>query len=405
MNQADQLQIAAAFPVAFQDLFRPARYKAFYGGRGKGVSWAFARALLIKAVEAPLRILCTRELQNSIKDSVHRLLSDQIILLGLRDMYTVTQSEIRSAMESTFIFEGLRYNVEEIRSMEGIDICWVEQAEKMSDTSWKILAPTIRKPGSEIWVSWNPDQESDPTHQRLIVNTPPDTILRKVSYRDNPWFPEELQKEMEYDRRVDPEAAAWVWDGEFNKKNNAAVMHGKWRVDVFDTPTDADGPYQGADWGFSQDPTVLTRSWIKGKKLLIEYESYAVGCEIEDTPDLFDRIPMARNYKIRADSARPETVSHVKKKGFRIEGVEKWKGSVEDGVAFLRSFEEIIIHERCVHTAQEARLYSHKVDRLTQDVQPEIVDKHNHCWDSIRYGLAPLIRISKSKGRPSVRSL
>jgi phage terminase large subunit len=210
---------------------------------------------------------------------------------------------------------------------------------------------------------------------------------------------------MEYDRRVDPESAAHVWDGEFSVRNAAAVFHGKWIIDSFETPTDAAGPYQGADWGFSQDPTVLTRSWIKDKKLFIEYEAYKVGCEIEDTPELFDRIPMARNYRIYGDVARPETISHVKNKGFRIEGAEKWKGSVEDGIAFIRSFEKIIIHPRCKHTAYEARMYSHKVDRLTGDPLPDIEDKHNHCWDSVRYGLFKLIRISKGKGKPSIRSL
>lgn len=401
-----ELSLHAEFPVKFQPLFIPKRYKVFYGGRGSAKSWQFARALLLTGAERKLRILCARELQISIKDSVHHLLETQIEKLGLSEIYDVNDTEITCKLTGTvFIFKGLRYNISSIKSFEDIDIVWVEEAQSVSAESWRELIPTIRNPGSEIWVSFNPNLPTDPTWKRFVESPPDDCIVVRVSFEDNPWFPEELRKEMEYDRRVDPDAAAHVWDGEFNVRNLASVFAGKWMIDVFETPTDAHGPYQGADWGFSQDPTVLTRSWIKDRKLFIEYEAYAVGCEIDNIPDLFDRVPMSRNYKIYADSARPETISHVGKRGFRIEPADKWKGSVEDGVTYLRSFEKIIIHQRCRHTAFEARWYSHKVDKLTGDPLPEIEDKHNHCWDSIRYAHDKLIRLSKSKGRPSVRSL
>lgn len=400
------------FPVAYQPLFRPARYKVFYGGRGKAASWSFARALLTLGTQRTLRILCTRELQKSIKDSVHRLLQDQIAAMGLEWAYETTNTEIRCLLTGTlFIFKGLRYNVNEIKSLEGIDIVWVEEAEKCSEQSWKVLVPTIRKTGSEIWVTFNPDQPTDPTWKRFCVNPPQGAIVVRCSYRDNPWFPEELRKEMEYDRRVDPDSAAHVWDGEFAVRNNASVLHGKWRVDAFNTPSgpDVSGPYHGADWGFSQDPTVLVRCWVATRPkrtLYIEHEAYAVGCELDDLPDLFDqKVPLCRNYRIYGDNSRPETISHLAKKGFKIEGAEKWKGSVEDGIAFVRSFEEIVIHDRCRHTAYEARMYSHKVDRLTGDPLPEIEDKHNHCWDAVRYALFKMIRTSKSTGTPSVRTL
>lgn len=408
--QAEGIRIEAEFPRVFQPLWRPARYKVFWGGRGKAASWSFARALLIMAAEHPLRILCTRELQRSIKDSVHRLLVDQIELLGLGWAYEVTNTEIRCRVTGAiFIFKGLRYNIGEIKSMEGIDIVWVEEAEKCSDGSWRVLIPTIRKAGSELWITFNPDQPTDPTWKRFCVNPPEGAIVIRCSWRDNPWFPEELRKEMAYDRRVDPEAAAHVWDGEFSIRNTAAVLAGKWRIDVWDGLSDVSGPYHGMDFGFSQDPTVLIKCWVRTRPkrtLYIEREAYKVGCETDDLPELFDKqVPLARNFRIYADSARPETISYLAKRHWKVEPAEKWKGSVEDGVTFLRSFEEIVIHERCRHTIFEAKHYSHKLDKLTSDPLPEIEDKHNNCWDAVRYALFKLIRTSKSTGTPSVRTL
>jgi len=398
--------LQAAFPVAFEGLFRSARNKVYYGGRGSAKSRSFARALLTIAINRSIRVLCTRELQNSIKDSVHRLLQDEIERLGYTAFFDVTENEIRSHTGSLFIFKGLRYNTSAIRSLEGIDICWVEEAEKVSDDSWKALIPTIRNPGSEIWVSFNPDEETDPTYQRFVANPREDSIVVKVNYNDNPFFPIELRREMEFDRRVDPEGAAHVWDGMFRKRSKAAIFNGKWRVDVFEMPPNASGPYYGGDWGFSQDPTVLIKMFIVERKLYIEHEAYGVGVELDDTPTLFDKVPGARESKIIADSARPETISHVKNRGYsKIVGCAKWPGCVEDGITFLRSFEEIVIHERCKHVIQEAILYSYKLDKLTKEPTNDIVDKHNHCWDSVRYGLEKLIMASKNMGRPSIRTL
>jgi hypothetical protein len=153
------------------------------------------------------------------------------------------------------------------------------------------------------------------------------------------------------------------------------------------------GPYHGADWGFSNDPTTLVRCWIHDRKLWIEYECYEIGVDIDKLATLFDTIPGARNYVIRGDSARPETVSYMQQHGYpQMESVEKWSGSVEDGIAHLRQYEQIIIHPRCTHALEEARLYSYRVDRLSGDVLPDVVDRHNHIWDAVRYALAPLIR-------------
>lgn len=387
-------------PRAFRELFQPARYKVYYGGRGGGRSWAVARAMLLMGAQQQMRFLCAREFQRSIEDSVYRLLVDQIRILGLEWAYEIQQKTILGVNGTSFLFEGLRHNVTKIKSLEGIDVCWVEEAEKVSAESWDVLIPTIRKESSEIWITFNPDQETDPTYERFVKSPPPESIVRHTTWRDNPFFPEPLRKEKDYLWRVDPERAAHIWEGECRSHTDAQVLKHKWRVDAFEqTRKETDGvpwngPYFGADWGFAQDPTVLVRFWIspEQKRLYIENEAYGVGVDINDTPALFDQVPEARQYMIRADSARPETINHMRRAGFRIEGAPKWSGSVEDGVAWLRSFEEIIIHDRCRHAIDEARNWQYKVDRLTGDVLPQLEKGSDHIWDAVRYGAAPLIR-------------
>ena len=388
----DKIRLQIAEPLQF--LTQKARYKVAYGGRGSGKSWNVARTLLIMAGMRPIRILCARELQVSIRDSVHRLLADQIDTMGLDGFYQVKDKEIVGRNGSMFIFEGLRHNITKIKSMEGIDICWVEEAERVSESSWKVLVPTIRKSGSEIWVTFNPDDENDPTYKRFIKNPPPDSIVVKVNFDQNPWFTDELRKEMEYDFRVDPDSAAHIWGGECRKISDAQVLKGKWVIDAFEPRPEWSGPYFGADWGFSKDPTVLVKSYIHDRTLYVSEEAYGVGVEITETPALFDSVEGARKHTIRADSARPETISFMKRSGFNVIAAKKGPGSVEDGIQHLRGYEKIVIHPRCKYTSQEARLYSYKVDKLTGDILPILVDANNHCMDAIRYSLEPIMRPS-----------
>jgi len=297
-----------------------------------------------------------------------------------------------------FLFAGLHHNIASIKSTEGISKVWVEEAESVSELSWETLIPTIRKRGSEIWVSFNPREETDPTYKRFVTSPPPGAKVVEVGWQDNPWISPELLREKDYLYSVDPDAAAHVWGGETRHLSNAQVLHGKWVIEPFEPQDDWHGPYQGADWGFAVSATALVRCWIRGdldsleRELYIEHEAYGVGVDINDTPELFDSVPGARKYVTRADSARPETISHMQQHGYpRMEGVKKTPGSVEDGVAHLRGYTRIVIHPRCVHAAEEARLWSFKVDRLTGDVLPILVDKHNHVMDSLRYGLQPII--------------
>ncbi|ASN72980.1 putative terminase large subunit [uncultured Caudovirales phage] len=389
-----------SFAPKFKPLFQPKRYKTFHGGRGGAKSWAAARALVIMAASKKLRILCTREVQNSIKDSVHKLLKDQIEMLGLNPWFRITNESITSASGSEFLFKGLRFDPLGIKSTEGVDICWVEEAQSVSSDSWAILIPTIRKEGSEIWVTFNPGEESDPTYQRFIVTPPDDSITVEVNYYDNPYLPDTLRKEMEYCKRVDYEAYEHIWLGKPKSISDSVIFRNRYRVEAFpdDLWQQADRLFFGADFGFANDPSTLIRMFIIDTRLYIEYEVYGVGVELDEMPQFYDSIPEVRKWPVKGDNSRPETISYLARQGFAIDAAAKWKGSVEDGVTYLKGFEEIIIHERCKHTADEFRHYSYKVDKKTGDILPIIVDKFNHCIDAIRYGLDGYITSSDSLG-------
>jgi len=215
----------AQFPKKLKFLFKPARYKVTYGGRGSAKSWGYARALLLQGTQNPLRILCAREHQNSIKQSVHALLEDQIQLLGLGGFYEVLEHEIRGTNGTTIQFTGLaKQTVESIKSYEGVDIVWVEEAQTVSSKSWKILIPTIRKPNSEIWVSFNPDLDTDPTYERFVKKTPPNARVVKMNYTDNPWFPDVLNQERVHCKNTETEAEYKnIWEGDCKPAVEGAI--------------------------------------------------------------------------------------------------------------------------------------------------------------------------------------
>lgn len=216
----------ADFPAKLEFLFQPARYKVAHGGRGSGKSWGFARALLLQAASEPLRILCTREVQKSIKDSVHKLLSDQIQALGLGWFYTVLESEIRGKNGSEFTFAGLAsHTIESIKSYEGVDRVWIEEGQVVRKRSWDVLIPTIRKPGSEIWLTYNPELETDETHQRFSVNPPPDAVVVQVNYSDNPWFPAELESERAHSALTNTKDYEWIWEGKCKPAVAGAIYY------------------------------------------------------------------------------------------------------------------------------------------------------------------------------------
>ena len=676
-------------PPAFKGLSAQGkRYKVYYGGRGSGKSWAAAKTLLALGFARPLRILCAREFQRSISDSVHKLLTEQLNEMGLGGFYEVTRDAIRGVNGTEFIFKGLRANPQEIKSMEGVDICWVEEAQAVSAESWDILIPTIRKENSEIWITFNPLDETDPTFQRFVKNVPDNAIVRKVNYDENPYFPDVLRAEMEWLKKRDYESYLHVWEGEVRRISNALVFGGRFTVEDFETPGNARF-YHGADWGFaclvgdtiiptdkgfkllkdieagdmvmtregykkvlhkqsrgikkvygvdcgydiiatgdhriftadgwkqvedlgrteklcmmksslmakfirgiltgntpttsigstegiqsntqyftgiygnsimerflmavtyiilmairlitalktfyvlqkanikrfitkiswgayllkrcknieqkmgtqkrtgmnaeknlspqrrngggfawsvesllslpmyiknsvrrnagstktqetvkkstlanvaekfllhlltklekpalvnvpinlqSQgeqevfditvengeyfangvlvhncDPTTLIRCFVEGRKLYIDREAWGIGVEIDQTPALFDSVETARKWPIKADCARPETISYMRRQGFNVTAAKKWQGSVEDGIEFLKTF-DIVVHPRCKHMIDEFNRYSYKQDKQTGDILPIIVDADNHLCDSLRYAMDGLIK-------------
>jgi phage terminase large subunit len=357
-----------------------------YGGRGGGKSFTVASLLLIFGIQRPLRVLCAREYQVSIRDSVHRLLADRIEAMGLSQYYDVTQTSITGTNGTEFVFKGLHHNAQEIKSFEGADIAWIEEAQAVSAESWDVLIPTIRKANSEIWLTFNPLSPDDATWQRFVLHPPPGAWVQKVLYSDNPWFPSVLEEERRHLQEIDPELYQHIWLGEPRTISDAQVFKGRYLVQSFETPVDARF-YHGVDWGFANDPTVLVRCFISGGVLYIDRESYGVGVELDETPALFDSIETAKKWIIKADSARPETISFMRRRGYKVEAAKKWAGSIEDGLAVLKSFDKIIIHPRCVHTAEEFFKYSYKTDRNNGDVLPIIIDAYNHCIDALRYAL------------------
>jgi phage terminase large subunit len=388
----------------------PSRYKIAYGGRGSAKSWGFTGTAAYLAAQKPLRVLCVRELQNSIQESVHKLLSDRIEALSLTSRFDIQRQGIYGINGSEFVFAGIKNDPGKIKSTEGIDICLVEEAEKVSEESWRVLIPTIRKVGSELWICFNPREKTDPTYKRFVLHTPPHCRRVKINWDDNPWFPPALELERQYSLRLIQEATDdderiqlqadydHVWEGDTQRRSDAAIFRRRIVVESFEDPAPDDRItiLFGADWGFANDPTALVRFWItdhidqhldEWQELWVSHEAFGYRVEIDETPQLFETIPGARDWPIKGDCARPETISYLSNRGFNIAAAEKWQGCVEDGIAHIKGFRKIHIHPRCKHLQEEARLYAYKVDRVTGEVLPIVMDAHNHGWDAIRYGL------------------
>ncbi len=372
---------------------RPSRYRCASGGRGSGKSHGLATAVILRMIERRMRVLCCREIMHSLRESVHHLLVAKIDALGLAPFFEITdRSIVCTATDAEVILAGLFANINSLKSLENIGLCWTEEGESVSARSLEVLAPTIRSAGSEIWLSLNPTDAAAPAME-FVGGTRDDTLHEHFIFSDNPYFPTSLEGERLYLQRVDDDAYRHVWLGECRSHSDAQVFRGKFVAEDFVPLPEFDGPYYGADWGFSSDPSTLVRCWVHERRLYVDYEAYEVGCDIDRTPALFDTVPDARRHTIRADSARPETISYMQRNGYpNVTAVEKWSGSVEDGIAFLRQFEKIVAHPRCVHVLEELRLYRYKVDRLTGDVLPNLIDANNHTIDSLRYALSPLIK-------------
>lgn len=423
MNMAvaapSQRVLPVQYPAVTHPVLKgPARYRGLYGGRGSAKSRSFALHCAVRAAsENRLRILCAREFQTSIRESVHAEIVATIEEHGLQSLFDIGDSYIRArATGSEFLYTGLRRNVQSIRSKARINICLIEEAEYVSEESYRVLLPSIRTPGSEFLIAWNPEEEGSATDIRFRLKPPPTPEeciaqgkdpqmyagrIAEMNWADNPWFPDVLEAERLRDLSMDPELYEHIWEGAYLRRSSAQVLAGKWRVAEFEVGEDWDGPYYGLDWGFANDPTAAVEVWRHENRLFIRREAGRTKLELDETgPFLRRLLPGIEAHAVRADNARPESISHVRHhaQGLpKLEAAKKWQGSVKDGIEHLRSYDEIVVHVECEQTRRECRLYSHKVNQAG-DVLPDVVDAYNHYIDALRYALAPLIRVRNAWG-------
>lgn len=356
-----------------------------------------------------------REVQNSIKDSVKQLIEDSIGRFGVGHKFKITDRELVGPNDSLIVFRGLQnHTATSIKSLEGFNRAWYEEAQSLSQRSLEMATNTFRTEDTEQWFSWNPDKETDPVDVFFRENAnDPDFECIHVNYYDNPWFPVTLRKNMERDRARDPEKYGHIWLGGYRKNSDAQVFK-NWKVERFDPPPHGTPLYFGADWGMTIDPTVLVVCFLIGRTLYVWREVWELGCSIDRRGALFDKIDpewgtpaakqpgwqsIARRYQITADSAEPQTIDYLKRHGFpRIKAAVKGPNSVEEGVSFLQSC-DIVVHPECKfggvsHVADELTLYSYKTDKKSGQILPVLEDKKNHTIDSVRYALEGVRRKS-----------
>lgn len=380
-------EIVLDLPEKFYAFLEPAPFKISWGGRGGAKSYSIAKLLVYIGYTEKKKILCAREFQNTLKESAKALIEEQIAELGLGWFYRITETEIVGLNGTEFIFKGLRLNVGSLNSMVGIDICWLEEAQFNTKASINALLPTIRKKGSEIWVSMNPRKPKDVIYEMFLTGQPPaGTVIIEMQYYDNPWFDEtSLRLQMETMKVREPAKFRHVWLGELETRSDALVFS-NWRTGTIDVPENA-RPYFGADWGYAIHPATLIECFVFNdtNELYIRREAYQHKLEIDHIPAFFDRIPGARKGVITADSARPELIAHMRRLNWRVHPSVKGKNSVIEGIEFMRTF-DIVVDEACSHTIEEMEKYSYEVD-LNGVILDCIVPENDHCIDAIRYAI------------------
>ena len=378
-----------SFPPRLKGFYRAGpRYFVLYGGRGSAKSWSAAEYVLLSGLERRHRILCAREIQKSIKASVKKLLDDKINAMGLRPYYRSTDTSIVGVNGTEFMFAGLRHNPETIKSMEGVTILWIEEAQTISRDSFEVIKPTIRQPGSIILLTLNPRFPDDPVYEDFLSGqslSRDDARVRQINWQHNPWFPDVLRAEMEHMRRTNFALYEHIWEGKILVDGDALVFGSNVVCEWCEPPDDVEFMF-GCDFGYAQDPLTLNRTWMSEDEstIFIDYEAHAIRTEIDDIPDLFDEVPGAREWPIIADSANPALINYLRHKGFQITGAEKGKGSIEDGIIFLQG-KKIVIHPRCKHTLGEFKTHKFKRHAQTNAILPKTEDANNHHIDGMRY--------------------
>jgi len=399
MSEVQDAIARAEFPVKLEGLFKKSRYKVAYGGRGGAKSWGIARALLILGAKSPMRILCAREFMTSMRDSVHKLLCDQIESLGLLGFYEITQASIRGKNGTEFAFVGLKNNIANVKSYEGVDICWVEEAQTVSRLSWNILIPTIRKEGSEIWISFNPELETDETYQRFVANPPADCITMKVNWYDNPWFPDTLKLEKDALKQRDEEAYNQVWEGLcrqtvdgaiFAKEMQQAEKEGR----ICRVPYDATKPVHAIfDLGWSDSTAIWFLQFIGMETRLIRYIedsqktiSYYLAT-MQTYGYVYDKIWLPHDEENKTLAAAGRSIDDiVRAAGYKTEIMPRVP--IVDSINAARTIFPNCYFDR-EHTADGLaclRHYRYEVDPETgQFSRNPLHDHYSHGADAFRY--------------------
>ena len=385
-------------PEKLSFLFEPHRYKVAYGGRGSGKSWGAAISLLAQGAQKPLRILCAREFQNSISDSVHALLADQIKKLGLEGFYEVQNTAIYGKNGSEFLFAGLKHNVTKIKSFEGVDICWVEEAQTTSKSSWDVLIPTIRKNGSEIWITFNPELDTDETYKRFVINPPSNAKVVKVNWSDNPWFPDVLREEMEDLKARDIDAYLNVWEGNTRQVLDGAVYANELRKAqeesrIKDVIIDKSIPVSTFwDLGWSDMTSIWFVQVIPGGEVRV-IDFYQ---DCQKPIDFYTALLQTKGYTYR-DHWLPHDAEHKNMTGRSVKEIVENMGlpvritpklSIADGINAARMLMNRCYFDqtKCAEGLQALRHYRYDVDPDTKMFSTKpLHDQHSHAADAFRY--------------------
>jgi len=395
----------AQLPEWSSELFKPHRYKTMHGGRGSAKSWTVARVLLILAASKCLRIGCFREVQESIKESVHRLLSDQIQQLGLGANYEVTQTEIRSKTGSLFVFAGLaQHTVESIKSFEGLDIAWIEEAQSVSKRSWDVLTPTIRKPGSEIWSTFNPHLETDETWIRLVQMPPVDSWVRAINWRDNPWFPAVLNDERLGTLHRDPDNYQNIWEGQPLRVAEGAIyaaevdrmyLEGRVRNVPADPVLVVDAVWD-LGWNDSMTIGLFQRSaselrcigYIESSHKTLDWYVR----ELEKLPHRYGKDFIPHDGAARDFKTGKSTEEILRGMGRTVEVLPITP--IEEGIRAARTvFPRAFIDEKCVRLLECLKRYRRIVNRKTGEPMAPLHDEYSHGADMWRYAAQAVDRM------------
>jgi len=390
------------------------------GGRGSTKSSFAAIEILLGIMSDPdANAIGFRKVGETLRTSILGNFEWAMEMLNVSHLFKVTTSPAEITYKPTgqkILLKGLdkALKVKSLKLKKGyFKFLWFEEAEEFNGMNEiRSVQQSVLRGGEKFiqFITYNPPNDPQAWVNKESLVAKPGRHVHHSTYQDVPreWLGEKFIEDAEWLRENNILAYEHEYLGIAVGLHESIIFSGKYSVQTFDPKPEWHGPYFGADWGFSQDPNTLVKCWVEeiphvsgddrkaSRRLFIEYAAFEQGVELDDIPRFYDTVPDSKSHKIYADCSRPETISHIKHKGYNIVGAEKWPGSVEDGIAVLKSFVEIVIHTRCTEMQEEARLYSYKIDKLTKDITTDIVDKFNHGWDAVRYALSKYI---KSRGK------